>query len=67
MSKSNVCNGGRPALIVAPCPPPSALFVEHVVKDPMHTPGGPITAPAFKDAVDKYVQKLPYFSSPGTV
>eukprot|EP00667_Euglena_gracilis_P025804 EG_transcript_30529 len=45
----------------------SALFVEHVVKDPMHTPGGPITAPAFKDAVDKYVQKLPYFSSPGTV
>eukprot|EP00668_Euglena_longa_P042503 GGOE01056267.1.p2 GENE.GGOE01056267.1~~GGOE01056267.1.p2 ORF type:complete len:149 (+),score=57.18 GGOE01056267.1:60-506(+) len=45
----------------------SALFVEHVVRDPMHTAGSPITNPAFREAVDKFVQKLPHFSTSGAV
>ena len=45
----------------------SAFYVEFVVKDPMYMPNTYITSVAFKEGVEKYMQKLPHFATPGAV
>ncbi len=38
------------------------VFVEYVVKNPMHNLGEPIKSELFNEKLDQYVKSLPYFN-----
>ena len=41
--------------------PPAQLYIEYAVKNPCYTCGEPIQLEMFKDKLDDYIRKLPYF------